>query len=249
MGVCADSKELNGRLYHAAGDKYVRAIAQLALAVPLVIPALTQGFEPARLLEQLDGLFLTGSSSNVHPRHYGQQSSPRHLPHDEARDTVTLALLQECIAQSVPLLAVCRGMQELNVALGGTLHAELQALDDRIDHHAPDNAPMEVQYGPSHTVRLVAGGHLEAIAGVSVMEVNSIHYQGIDQLAPALVAEAHAPDGTIEAVRLRNSGQFALGVQWHPEYRAHEIEFSRRLFHRFGEAARARRAARNVQTT
>lgn len=246
IGVCADSKDLDGRPYHVAGDKYLRAVAQLTGAAPLVIPALTEWLDPKRILEQLDGLFLTGSASNVHPRHYGQQASTHHPPYDEARDTLTLALLHECLAQAVPLLAVCRGMQELNVALGGTLHAQLHRLEGRIDHRAPDDAPMDVQYGPSHPVSFVAGGRFEAIANASSIEVNSIHLQGVDRLAPGLVVEGHAPDGTIEAVRVRDAAGFALGVQWHPEYRAHENEFSRRLFRCFGEAARARRSARSA---
>lgn len=245
VGICADTKTLDGRPYHAVGDKYLRAVAQLAGAIPLVVPALTEWLDIARLLERLDGVFLTGSASNVHPRHYGREASPQHPPYDEARDRLTLALLRQCLAQAVPLLAVCRGMQELNIALGGTLHAELHKLAGRIDHRAPKGAPIDVQYRPSHTVSFVAGGHLAAIAGVSTTEVNSVHSQGIDQLAPDLLAEAHAPDGTIEAVRVKGA-DFAVGVQWHLEYRAQENELSRRLFHRFGEAARARCEARST---
>jgi putative glutamine amidotransferase len=191
---------------------------------------------------------MTGSPSNVHPSHYGQAETPEAEPFDTARDSTSLALIRLALAEGVPLLAICRGYQELNVALGGTLHARVHELPGRMDHRRPQHPELDVQYGPRHPVTLRAGGPLAALAEAAGIDgplmVNSLHWQGLDRLAEGLVVEAEAEDGTPEAVSLRGARAFALGVQWHPEYKAWENPFSRQLFAAFGAAARARAAAR-----
>ena len=243
IGVCADLKDIDGRPYHAVGDKYVRAVALGAAGVPLIIPAMSELLELRTLLSRLDGLFLTGSPTNVHPRQYDTAPAPHFEPYDEFRDALTLPLIEQALALGIPLLAVCRGLQEMNVVLGGTLHPQIHAIPGRHDHRAAHDQPVEVQYGPSHEVTFVPGSRFETIAGTGTISVNSVHAQGIERLAAPLVAEGHAQDGTIEAVRVRDAEQFALGVQWHPEYRVLENEFSTRLFRAFGDAARTRRDA------
>ena len=237
-------KQVGDQNYHTIGDKYVRAVAEAADAVPLVFPALAGGSDPAAILEGVDGVVLTGSPSNVHPSRYGLAPSPEAEPYDEARDATTLPLIEAALARGLPLLAICRGFQELNVALGGTLHARVHELEGRMDHRRPKHEDPDVQYGPRHGVTFVAGGAFEAIAGRREIEINSLHWQAIDRPAPGLIIEGEAPDGTIEAVRVKDAKAFALGVQWHPEYKPQRDDFSVRLFKAYGEAARRYAAAR-----
>jgi putative glutamine amidotransferase len=242
IGVCADRKSIDGQPFHAVGEKYLRAVAETAGGVPLIIPALSDAINIPALLAQLDGIFLTGSPSNVHPRRYATAASPEHEPYDIERDALTFDLIQQALALGLPLFAVCRGLQELNVALGGTLHPALHNRPDRpdrLDHRRPDTPDLDLQYGPQHTVKLSAEGQLRQILGVDEIQVNSLHRQGIDQLAPRLTIEAQAPDGVIEAVRVTEAEGFALAVQWHPEYKAEQNPDSVKLFQAFGAAARA----------
>jgi putative glutamine amidotransferase len=229
---------------HSVGEKYLTAISVGAGATPLMVPALGGALDIGSLLGRMDGLVLTGSLSNVHPRRYGAEPHAAAEPYDEARDETTLPLILEALERAVPLLAICRGFQELNVALGGTLHAEVHAVPGREDHRAPQEEDLDLRYGPRHPVRFVPGGAFERIAGQSEVWVNSLHRQGIDRLAPRLIAEGHAPDGTVEAVRVADTSALALGVQWHPEYKAAANPFSMRLYQVFGEAARQRAAER-----
>jgi len=244
VGISADCKLIDGSPFHAVGEKYLTAISDASHAVPLILPALGDRYDMVALLARLDGVFITGSPSNLHPRHYGEAPSAEHEPFDEARDALTLALIRECLARAIPLLAVCRGFQELNVLLGGSLHPAVHSLPGRLDHRRPDHDDPDVIYGPNHPVRFVEGGEFQRRFGLTEITVNSVHRQGIDRLAPGLVAEATAPDGTIEAVSVREARAFALAVQWHPEYKATERPFSRMLFGAFGEAVRARAAQR-----
>ena len=188
----------------------------------------------------LDGIILTGSRSNVQPGLYGGPPHAQGTPEDEARDGVTLPLIRAAIAAGVPVLAICRGLQELNVALGGSLHQRLQDLPDRLDHSTPMQPLAPLRTAKAHVVRVVRGSYLHQLAGASEIAVNSLHNQGIDTLAPGLVVEGTAPDGTIEAVRVATAPGFAFGVQWHPEYDFETDALSRRIFVAFGEAVRAR---------
>lgn len=244
IGLPACSKPIGDQTYHTIGDKYVRAVAEASEAVPLVFPALAELSDPAAILAGLDGVVLTGSPSNVHPTRYGQAPSPEAEPYDEARDATTLPLIRAALEQGIPLLAICRGFQELNVALGGTLHARVHEIPGRMDHRRPQHEDLDVQYGPRHSVSFIVGGAFEAIAGSREIEINSLHWQAIDRPAAGLVVEGSAPDGTPEAVRVKDAKVFALGVQWHPEYKPLQNDFSTRLFRAFGEAARRYAAAK-----
>jgi putative glutamine amidotransferase len=244
IAVSACLKSERGHPTHTVGEKYLTAISAGAGATPIVVPALGEALDIAALIERVDGLVLTGSLSNVHPSRYGLAPHAAAEPYDEARDATTLPLIRAALDRGLPLLAICRGFQELNVALGGTLHAEVHAVPGRDDHRAPQEEDLDRRYGPRHPVRFVPGGAFERIAGASEVWVNSLHRQGIDRLAPGLEAEGHAPDGTIEAVRVREAPALALGVQWHPEYKAAANPFSMKLYGAFGQAARERASRR-----
>ncbi len=225
---------------HAASDTYVRATDQVVHAVPVLIPANGDKTDVETLLDRLDGIILTGSRSNVQPSLYGGPPHPEGIPEDPARDGAILPLIRAAITRGVPLLAICRGFQELNVALGGTLHQRLQDLPDRIDHSTPMQPAAKVRQGKAHTIRIIPGSWLHRIAGAAQIAVNSLHNQGIDRMAPGLVAEGVAPDGQIEAVRVLNAPGFAVGVQWHPEYDWEADAVSRRIFEAFGQAVHSR---------
>lgn len=225
---------------HAASDTYVRATDLVVGAVPVLIPANGRHADIATLLAKLDGFIFTGSRSNVHPDLYQGPAHAEGTPEDAMRDAVTLPLIRGAIAAGIPLLAICRGMQEFNVALGGSLHQRLQDLPDRIDHAVPMQANPAVRTGKAHSLRIVRGSWLHRLAGSGEIGVNSLHNQGIDRLAPGLLAEAVAPDGTIEAIRAVAAPSLAVGVQWHPEYDWERDPVSRRIFEAFGQAVRDR---------
>lgn len=246
--VTADVRPAEGYLWHAAASTYLEAIAKGAGALPLVLPALGSEIDIDAVLARVDGVLATGSRSNVHPARYGAAPDARSEPYDEARDATSLPLIRRAIALAVPLLAICRGMQELNVALGGTLHPEVHEIEGRMDHRSPASAHQDERFAPRHSITLKPGGHLAEILGSDEVQVNSLHRQAIDRLAPRLALEAAAPDGTIEAVRVTDAPAFALGCQWHPEYWVTKDEPSRRLFAAFGEAVRLRAAGRERES-
>ena len=226
--------------FHAVGEKYARALLDAAGALPVLIPALAEelGFE--ELIARLDGLLFTGSPSNVEPHHYaGPPSTPGTL-HDPARDATTLPLIRKAVARGVPVLGICRGFQEVNVAFGGSLHQRVHEVPGHLDHRDDETQPLEVQYGPAHEVTLEPGGLLRELAGAERVQVNSLHWQGIDRLGGGLAVEARAPDGLIEAFRVGAAPRFALAVQWHPEWKVMDNPFSRALFAAFGAACRER---------
>ncbi len=226
----------------ALGEKYARAVHDFSGCLPvLALPVLGRD-ELDALIDRMDGFVFSGSPSNVHPRHWsGPADAPG--PFDESRDDFALAIIREVVARQVPALFICRGYQELNVALGGTLHPRLAQVPGRIAHHSPEEAPYERRYGPEHEVRVRAGSPLADVFGAQHFEVNSLHYQGLDVIAPGLSVEVDAPDGTPEAVMLRDH-PFAVGVQWHPEYRPDLSPQSARLLAAFGAAAARRANAR-----
>jgi len=238
VGVTACVKHVSPHDFHVAGDKYLGAVADAAGAIPVVLPAFGPDTDFAGLCARLDGLFVTGSSSNVEPHHYdGPASAPGTL-HDARRDATTLPLIRAALDAGLPLLAVCRGCQEINVALGGTLHQTVHDVPGRDDHRADESRPLDIQYGPAHPVRLVEGGALHALIGEEEIIVNSIHSQGIDSLGKGLIVEAMALDGQIEAVRVEGAQAMALAVQWHPEWHYWESEASKTIFAAFGAACR-----------
>ena len=225
------------------GDKYARAIKVNAQAQPVMFPlADSQDIRP--LLEMVDGVMLTGSPSNVHPSHFGEAVANPSLPLDTQRDALTLALVSACIAADVPLLGICRGFQEINVALGGTLHQQVHAVQGLQDHRESKTAPFEIQYGPNHSVHLLPGSRMAQWAGANTVDVNSLHGQGIARLADGLLPLAHAADGLVEAFEVQAAGSFAVAVQWHPEWRTSENPFYAAIFNAFGDACRERCANR-----
>jgi putative glutamine amidotransferase len=226
--------------YHVVGDKYARAVLDAAGGLPLLIPALAEELGLDELLERLDGVMFTGSHSNVEPHHYsGPPSDPGTL-HDPARDATTLPLIRKAVAAGVPVLGICRGFQEMNVAFGGTLHQKVHEVEGRHDHREDTSLELDVQYGPAHEVVLEPGGSLRALTGQNRIQVNSLHSQGVDRLGPGLAVEGRALDGLIEAFRVEHAKSFAVAVQWHPEWKAMNNPFSRALFAAFGAAARER---------
>jgi putative glutamine amidotransferase len=230
--------------YHQVGDKYVDAVVDGAGGLPMLIPAIGARLDIDATLDRLDGLMLTGSPSNVEPRHYGGPPPRPGSDPDPARDSTTLPLIRRALDRGVPLLAVCRGHQELNVALGGTLHQHLYEVDGRFDHRSDKTVPMSERYRERHLVTLTPGGVLAHLLGREALLVNSLHGQAIDVLAPGLAVEAVAEDGTIEAVSVEGARSFALAVQWHPEWRVRESPVSMALFSAFGAACRRRLAQR-----
>ena len=240
IGIPADRRLCGKHYFHMAGEKYIEAVAAGANAVPVLIPALGSEIDLASLLHACDGLLLTGSASNVEPHHYGGPASKPGTLHDPDRDATTLPLIPRAVAAGLPVLAICRGFQEMNVAYGGTLQQRLHEVPGNLDHREDESSPLDVQYGPAHEVLLEPGGTLRTIAGQDRLQVNSLHWQGIETLGKDLAVEARAPDGVIEAFRVVDAANFAVSVQWHPEWQFAQNPFSRALFAAFGEASRAR---------
>jgi putative glutamine amidotransferase len=234
VGIPLCAKTVNGLERHETPARYAAAVLEGAGALPVMIPPLGEAL--LGVLERLDGVLLPGSPSNVHPSHYdgGESRTPEY--HDPARDATTLPLIRAAVARGMPLLAICRGVQELNVALGGTLHQTVHAEPGRLDHRS-GTGTLERRYGPKHIVAL--SGRLADLLGAAELTVNSLHGQAIDRLAPGLGVEAVAPDGTIEAVRVLAAPAFGYGVQWHPEWQWARDPASTALFRAFGEACRA----------
>lgn len=236
IGVIADRRMVGVHPFHMAGEKYLSAVAQGAGGIPLVIPALDGAFDVGILLSRLDGLFLTGSPSNVDPKHYMGQASREGTWHDPQRDVTALQLIPAAIKAGMPLLAVCRGFQEMNVACGGTLHQHIHEVPGFRRHKENPDDPLDQQYGPSHEVEFIAGGMLESITGTSRAVVNSLHSQAVDRLGEGLRVEALADDGLVEAFVLEGTPGFNLSVQWHPEWKVTENPVSMAIFKAFGDA-------------
>ena len=244
IGIPADRRMVGAHPFHMVGEKYARAVLDAAGAAPLLIPSLADELGFDELLQRLDGLLFTGSPSNVEPHRYaGAPSAPGTL-HDPARDATTLPLIRKAVRAGVPVFGICRGFQEMNVAFGGTLHQKLHEVPGHLDHRDDGTQPLEVQYGPAHDVTLEPGGVLRSLAASDRIQVNSLHNQGIDRLGAELAVEARAPDGVIEAFRVRDAQRFALAVQWHPEWKVMSNPFSRALFAAFGQASRERAAVK-----
>jgi putative glutamine amidotransferase len=239
IGVSACLRPLGPVAYHAVQARYVDAVAAGTGAQPVLIPALGED-NLDRLLELLDGVLITGSPSNIEPRHYGNRPNPRAGPHDPMRDRTTLPLIRTAVETGVPVLGICRGCQEMNVAFGGTLHTHLHELEGRFDHRADRRLPLDEVYGPRHSVRFVPGGLIATAFGHETAMVNSLHSQGLERLGAGLVVEATADDGTIEAIRHELAPAFALGVQWHVEWKLRENPLSKTIFGLFDRAVRAR---------
>ena len=226
--------------FHAVGEKYIAAVVQAADCLPLLIPVLESPLDVTQILAHVDGIFFPGSPSNVDPARYAGPPSAEGTLHDPHRDATTLSLIPRAVSEGIPVFGVCRGFQEMNVALGGTLHQRVHEVAGFNDHREDKEQPLDVQYAPAHEVKLEPGGLLLRIAGQDRIQVNSRHWQGVNQLAPGLRIEARAPDGLVEAFSVTTAASFALAVQWHPEWQVMRNEFSQALFAEFGKAARSR---------
>ena len=237
IGIPACTKMIAELVQHATPARYGAALVACADAIPVLIPP--EGERMLALLDRLDGIMFNGSPSNVEPERYGVREDATPEEHDPARDATTLPMIRAALERGMPILGICRGMQELNVALGGSLHQEVHRLAGRMDHRAGDGSRAE-RYGPKHSV--MCSGQLALVSGAETIMVNSLHGQAIDRLAPGLVVEGVAPDGTIEAVRVEGPG-FALAVQWHPEWEAAQFADRAGLFAAFGAACRAYRGS------
>jgi putative glutamine amidotransferase len=246
IGIPADRRLLGDHQFHCVGEKYIEAVVEGAQAHAVLIPSLGGALDLPDLLMRLDGVLLTGSPSNVHPRYYAGPDSEPGTWHDTARDSTTLPLIPRVLAAGIPLLAICRGFQEMNVAFGGTLWQKLHEVPGHLVHKEDLEAPLDEQYGPAHEVELTPGGVLHRLAGQTRITVNSLHSQGVQRLGEGLEIEARAPDGVIEAFRVREAASFALALQWHPEWRFKNNSFSRALFAAFGDAARERAMRQRV---
>ncbi|WP_374652242.1 gamma-glutamyl-gamma-aminobutyrate hydrolase family protein [Dongia sp.] len=239
-------KFIDGQNYHTVGEKYLTALIEGSAVYPLSYPALGAAMPVEALLDHVDGVLFTGSPSNVAVEHYNGDPDRDDSPQDPGRDAVTLPLIRAALARDIPLFAICRGFQELNVALGGTLHTRIHELPGKLDHRGADGSYDEI-YKPAHKLELEQGSSFAGILDAREITVNSVHWQAVDRLGTGLAVEGRAPDGVIEAVRVQGK-RFALGVQWHPEYRCIDNADSMKLFRAFGDAVRAYAALRRGKT-
>jgi putative glutamine amidotransferase len=226
----------DGRVFHATPAEYSDAL-RLAGCQPLLVTAECPD-ELFALLEIADGMLLPGSPNNVHPSHFGEEIHDLSLPLDPKRDALSLPLIREALSRGIPLLGICRGHQEINVALGGSLHQAVHEVPGHDNHQPHGDDPPDLRYAPAHEIRITPGGLLERLLGGGPILVNSVHGQAVHHLAPGLRVEAPAPDGTIEAIHAPDAPGFNLGVQWHPEWQAAGNPASEAIFHAFGDACR-----------
>jgi putative glutamine amidotransferase len=231
VAIPTDIREIEGNVWQATPNQYVRAAVKGADVTVFLVPALEADNDFDGILDRVDGLLVSGSRTNVHPSHYGREATEADGPFD-------MALIRRALERGIPLLAICRGIQELNVVLGGTLASEIQEQPGIWDHRKPDTPVLDVAYGIRQKVMVKEGSCLASVLGAGEVQVNSLHRQAISQAAPRLAVEAVAEDGTIEAVSVIGAKAFAVGVQWHPEYWVGSDQPSNKLFAAFGEAVR-----------
>jgi putative glutamine amidotransferase len=238
IGIPADRRMIGPHPFHAVGEKYIAAVVQAADCLPLLIPVLETPLDVAQILAHVDGIFFPGSPSNVEPARYAGPPSVEGTLHDPYRDATTLSLIPQAVAGGIPVFGVCRGFQEMNVAMGGTLHQRVHEVAGFSDHREDKEQPLDAQYAPAHEVVLEPGGLLVKLSGQDRIAVNSLHWQGVDRLAPDLAVEARAPDGLVEAFRVKSAPTFAVAVQWHPEWHTAADPNSMTYFHLLGSALR-----------
>jgi len=238
VAIVADTAEFDGYDWHCAKNQYLAAAFDVAGVLPLIVPAFGDRIDFASLLDRVDGVILSGAKTNVHPSNYDVAPAKKYEPYDQQRDATSLPLIRAAIEKGIPFFAICRGVQEMNVALGGSIATEIQEQEERQDHREPPTDNRDERFASRHSVATKAGGCIDKIIG-SHAQVNSLHRQAISALAPTLQVEAQAEDGTIEAVSVVDAKGFAVGVQWHPEYWAKSDATSKKLFEAFGDAVRA----------
>jgi putative glutamine amidotransferase len=250
VGVIGSAYRVENRFAtQMVGERNLRALAEVTGALPLMFAASPDITDVGALLDAVDGILLTGARANVHPKHFRAEANPRHEPYDLRRDDLALTLSEVCVARGVPLFGICRGLQEMNVAFGGSLHPEIRELPGRINHRMPRLENGEIHPDPTvvfadrHDVRLLPGGAFANLLGCEIIRVNSLHGQGILEPGTRVVVEGVAEDGTIEAIRIADASSFALGVQWHAEYDPQRNPINRTLFQAFGEALHSHMSA------
>jgi putative glutamine amidotransferase len=243
VGVIGSAHLAEGKFAaQRVGERPLRAVAEVAGALPLIFAGTPEITDIGALLDTVDGILLTGARANVHPSRFGQEEDPAYEPYDQSRDALALALIEASVARGVPLFGICRGVQEINVAFGGSLHPEIRELPGRLNHRAlrletgEINSDPKVIYAERHAVRLTPGGVFAKLLGAETIRVNSLHGQGILEPGKRVVVEGIAEDGTIEAIHIADAPGFALGVQWHAEHEASRNPVNRKLFEAFGAA-------------
>ncbi len=239
VGIIGNSYLLNDQYpVHAGGQMNSDAISEVSGCMPLIIPADPKQVSVAELLEVCDGFLLTGGRPNVHPEEYGEAETEAHGAFDRARDAIALPLVRACVERGQPFFGVCRGFQEVNVAMGGTLYPEIRDLPGRMNHRMPPDGTMEEKFELRHDVTFAEGGVFHALMGAQTVRTNTLHGQGIKSPGSRIVIDGYADDGTPEAIYVQGASGFTLSVQWHPEWNAAADPVSRRLFSAFGDAVR-----------
>jgi len=245
VGVIGNSAMLSETYaVHAGGVMNSSAVAMVSGAMPLLVPADPRYVSVEELLETCDGFLLTGGRPNVHPEEYGEEATEAHGDFDRCRDAIVLPLVRACVERGQPFFGVCRGFQEVNVAMGGTLYPEIRDLPGRMNHRMPPDGTLEEKFALRHKVTFTEGGVFHGVMGASEVMTNTLHGQGIKAAGARIVIDGYAPDGTPEAIYVKDAPGFTLSVQWHPEYNAAEDPVSRPLFSAFGDAVRDWQAKR-----
>ena len=245
IGIIGNHHLINDQYeVHGGASMNSEAIASVSEALPLLIPADPRFVKIEDLLESCDGFLFTGGRPNVHPEEYGEEETEAHGAFDRARDAVALPLIRACVERGQPIFGVCRGFQEVNVAMGGSLYPEIRDLPGRMNHRMPPDGTLEEKFALRHTVSFTEGGPFHRLFGAPQVMTNTLHGQGINRAGARVVIDGQAPDGTPEAIYIKDAPGFTLSVQWHPEYRAAEDPVSRPLFAAFGLAAKAWAAGR-----
>ena len=247
IGIIGNRYEIEERYeVHASGRINVAAIAQVSDCLPLIVASCPEMVDIHDLLDACDGFLLTGGRPNVHPEEYGHEETEAHGAFDRGRDAISLPLVRACVERGQPILGICRGFQEVNVAMGGTLHPEIRDLPGRDNHRMPPDGTIEEQFALRHVVNFTPDGPFHRLMGASEVMTNTLHGQGIEEPGPRVVIDGRAPDGTAEAIYIEDAQGFALSVQWHPEWNAVNDPVSQPLFRAFGDAARAWSAGRRA---
>lgn len=244
VAVSTDVRQFDNYTWHAAPQQYLEAAIAAAGVFPVLVPSFGDRLDLDTLLDRVDGVMMTGSKSNVDPRLYGEEATEANGPYDPARDATTLPLIRRAVERGIPLLAICRGIQEMNVALGGSLATEIQEREGVWDHRAPVSDDQDQRFAIRQPVRIKEGSCLAGVFGAGEIQVNSVHRQAVERLGARLQVEAVAEDGTVEAVSVREARAFAVGVQWHPEYWVKSDSASQKIFRAFGDAVRLHAMAR-----
>jgi len=236
IGVIGCSKPLEGEVASTVKARYLDAVVTHADAIPLIVPSLIRASDVSAILGRLDAVLLTGSTSNIAPHHFGSDAGRE--PFDAQRDETSLALVHAAQSANIPLIGICRGLQEINVALGGTLTDHRDADEVSDTHHAPDDASLEEMFNHFHEVDVAPGSLLSEVTGNQQINVNSVHYQTIARLGDGLRIEATAADNVIEAISSRD-GHSIFAVQWHPEWRPETRPHDLAIWRHIGNLARA----------